>query len=57
MNITPDSLIKKFDYITKDRFTYKDLGNKVQILYDGNVVREIPLGSGQVISSQSSTWR
>jgi len=57
MNITPDSLTKKLDAATKDRVTHKVVGNKMQILFDGNVVREIPLGSGQIISSQTSTFR
>lgn len=57
MTITPDSLIKKLLEATKDSMTYKTNGSKIEVYLDGKLIREIPLGSGQIIASQSSTYR
>ena len=57
MTITPDSLVKKLEAATKDRTTYKMAGDIMQVFLDGMLIRQIPLGSGQVISSQSTTYR
>ena len=57
MTITPDSLVKKLEAATKDRTTYKMAGDTMQVFLDGMLIRQIPLGSGQIISSQSTTYR
>ena len=60
--MTPPSLITsdlatKLEGLIADPVTYKRNGDKLEIIVKGQVIGEIPLGSGIVQSRQSSTWR
>jgi hypothetical protein len=56
-NLDANSLANKLVAITKDPLTYKTTGTSLQIFMNGQMIKEIPIGTNVVQSSQSSTWR